>query len=668
MLEEVLKDAGVKCAHIVDDAYDEQPAAPLTLAEAQSFADSLDIEQTRVIGTVLGLEDASADAFLAALQDLDKLRILFDRREEFAYSKKAFDGFLADRKGQLDKVQPLVELLEKAGVKCITFGADYAPDGVDEPNVVFIDLRLNEASGALTIVDDAVRAYKKLRVAQATCKPFVFLMSSIGRTLHAKREEFREGARLFASQFETVEKGLFKDEDATREVLSRYLRVLPLIAKFEDHFRAIEDAMKGASSGALETLRALDLADYFALDANTAKVEDVKLGTYIAEMLLEYLAHKLEASPDIWKFATTLDQIEMSNLPRSRFGLSYAAAELYSANMLHAKARLNAEAERASGPVQGYFYLGDIFFPAQALNGEVKTALVVVTPACDLARPELLRKRSMLLCEGVVRKAGPAAIPTGTDSLPLVVMPHPTIAKQQLLIEWKRKKLHVWGAAEIDKFKSDETCTHVLVGRLRPVYALQLQHAIAADLSRIGTQRPPNMLVPHGLECFYVEGDIWTEIDLHASQDPTAAALTDSTRDKDARWTFYVLADSYVQAARTKALDSVSKAQDKNSVAGLEKILKSSDFVQKLIYIDHKVPEKTAGAAQDVTAYPYLLSKGLNEAERKSVAVVRPMQPSAYKDVAAGQQVRAETQPARLIFRLREIAIDDGPKQSEGAE
>ncbi|MBL0239578.1 MAG: hypothetical protein IPQ00_03230 [Chloracidobacterium sp.] len=163
------------------------------------------------------------------------------------------------------------------------------------------------------------------------------------------------------------------------------------------------------------------------------------------ELLLEYLAHEVEGQAKVWDLAKVLDSLNVEALPRARFGITPAAAKLCSANMLHSEAMLLAEDDNKNGPANGHFFTGDIFFEAQSLNLPTPTrAFAIITPACDLVRPDRLKGKSILLCEGEVKDFETGANLIAGDDLPIVVMKNPRSPEKLITIEWKKKKLHIW--------------------------------------------------------------------------------------------------------------------------------------------------------------------------------------------------------------------------------
>ena len=695
-LREVFATGGITCAHIIDDAYDAIPSMGIDPSVTSRFVNELDNAGFDRACTTIGLVNGTEDEFVDALRDPVHTQALFAARAQFGeHSDILFGEFIRDRTSKQSDLEPLINVLEDHGVKCHKFGVAYPVDTVNEPQLVFIDLRLHE-DGSPISVDAAVAMFKKLTEHRQECQPFVFLMSTLVDALKERREVFRVQAKLFASQFEALEKRLFADIDELSYVLARYARVLPQLRSLQKSIEDVGTAVHTAVSRVQDELKNLDLADYFVLHRNTISIEKVGLGTYISDLVLEYLAHEVENTTQIWDFARELDKLKPENLPRSRFALTAAAGKIYSGNLIHASGRLEAERERNLGPSDGYFYLGDIFFPAKELNDPVpKTALVIATPACDLVRPEVLRKRTIFLCEGKVQLMSVSSVPAGHDRLPGVILPHPTDPKKQLLINWDKKKLHTWHAEEMDQFKNIEGCHWVRVGRLRPLYAIQLQHAITADLSRIGVQRAPNMLVPHGVEVLIKKDGKWGMLDNAGAADATAAAFSES---EDRSRTVYVFADTTVSRIRRKLCDWITKNAAKvpaaapsvipaaggENVTGvvateqvtptaesdtrdsarapetaaevavmLDKLMRVSDFDQTLMYTEFETPDEEDELPPNC-AFPYAGYGDLTREERQTFVIIRPGKKNIYQSVAGGQTATAE-QTASVLFKLVKV-------------
>ncbi|PKD38236.1 hypothetical protein CWO84_23800 [Methylomonas sp. Kb3] len=642
-LGKIFAENGVQCAHIIDDAYNKEPNLKLPPGKVQAFIDALEDAHFDFVCNLLEMKEADDAILMNALGDTDSVTKIFNARGELepSHFNQLFDEYLVEQEAKLAQVKPLTELLQSYGIDCQTFGADYSLDSSNEPQLIFIDLRLREEGPVQ--VDDAIAAYNKLRNTHQDCLPFVFLMSSLPTALTERREEFRKQSNLFASQFEALEKSNFQDKTDLEAILAQYVRVLPQLRNLHQHVGGISLAVDQAAEQVKRELRNLDLADYFVLHRNTVSIEKVGLGTYISDLILEYFVHELENTSQIWDLAKALDDWKLEDLPRSRFGLTPAAGNIYSGNLLHATVRLESEIDRKLGPKDGYFYLGDIFF-----NGEYQSkALVIATPACDLVRPDELRKRTIFLCEGSVKSVTAASVPAGQDGLASVVIQDPKDTTKQLMINWNKKRLHTWHAEEIDKFKEDKS-DWIRVGRLRPLYAIQLQHAITADLSRIGVQRPPNILIPHGIEAFVRHNGKWKTLYGEERVVATAAALADS---EDGKKTVFIISDSTVRKIRRKLL----KWLENNPQELLTKIVQLPDFDNRLMYLEHKVPQKDqSGKDIDITGYAMQGAEGFTAEEVKAIALTRPAKPSLYLNVAGGNSISDE-QSASLVIKFIKI-------------
>jgi len=597
-LSEIFRASGIACAHVVDDAYDKTPTWRLRDQDIQEFIDSAEDEDLEAVSNAIGV-GSDENAVRTGLMEEGAFGKVYSADPKLSDDARAalFKEFEDYRDSKRDLLKPLFELLKDVGVKCLEFGADYNPKNEDEPQLLFVDLKLKENDAAVDH-KDAVAIVARLRAAHHNCKPFVFLMSSLESTLPEFREPFRDEAELFQSEFEAIKKDAFGDTEALTLMLAANTRSMPQAGKLRESINHLQAAFVTANRSVMRELRALDLADYFALFHNTVDVEKTTVGGYMVELLLEFIAHEVEGSDAIWEMYKGIEDLNVQKLPRARFGITSPAARLYSANMLHSNKRLLAEESIKKGPRDGYFYLGDIFCDAQWMNAPLPArACVVISPACDVARPESMVE-NILLCEGEVTEFIPGEIPNIRDALPVVVMPSPRAGGKDILITWDRKSIRTWDSAERRKF-SGEGCSFVRIGRLRPVFALQLQHAVTSSLSRIGTQRPPSILAPRQVRCYVCDGKYWKL--LYQSRAKDAGAIADLVTD-DGSFVTYILSDPTVH----DVLNALARWTLENPTADKVDALKSirgDAIVDALQGFRQKVP-KPDGKKHDETAYP----------------------------------------------------------------
>ncbi|MBU9169587.1 hypothetical protein [Burkholderia gladioli] len=598
-LSEIFKAGGVACAHIVDDAYDAIPIWRLKDRDIQEFIDSAEDEDLEAVSDVIGVV-CDENAIRNGLKDEGSFGKIYLANLNLTDDARAalFKDFEDYRDSKRDLLKPLFKLLRDEGVKCVEFGVDYDPKEEVAPQLLFVDLKLKENEA---VVDhrDAVAIVSRLRAAHHNCKPFVFLMSSLDTMLPELREPFRDEAELFQSEFEAIRKDAFNDTEALTLILAANTRAMPQAAKLRESMNHLQASLVAANKTVMRQLRALDLADYFALYHNTVDVEKTTVGSYMVELLLEFVAHEVEGSDAIWEMYKGIEDLNVQKLPRARFGITSPAARLYSANMLHSNQRLFAEESLKKGPRDGYFYLGDIFCDAQWMNAPFPArAYVVISPACDLVRPASMVE-NILLCEGEVTEFFPGEIPNIRDALPVVVMPSPRVGGKDILITWDRKSIRTWDSAERKKFSS-ENCSTVRIGRLRPVFALQLQHAVTSSLNRVGTQRPPSILAPRQVRCYICDGKRWQL--LYKSNSKDAGAIADLVTD-DGSFVTYILSDPTVHDILKALAAWVQQNPMADKTDGL-KLLAGDDVVNALQGFRQKVPKPDRNK-HDETAYPF---------------------------------------------------------------
>ncbi|WP_346395047.1 hypothetical protein [Pseudomonas syringae] len=644
-LAELFTRSNIRCVHIVDDAFDDAPTVGFKPDVAQGLVESLSDSQFDELCTFLGNPQMNDSELVNALTDVELAAKIFREKDRFGEQvENVFKEFITHRNGKLVKITPLVNLLESLGVACLKFGSSYSVQGSEEPQLIFIDLMLNE--GEIT-VDDAVNVYGKLVSVHNDIKPFIYLMSSLSRsTFMQRRDEFRLKAKLFASQFEAVEKNIFSDAAELNSLLMQCARFLPELIALHERVNSVETAINKAAVNVRETLRNMDIADYFVLHHNTVSIENVKLGTYISDLLLEYLVQEVESCHELWEFASLMDSWKLEQLPRSRFGLTYAAGKIYSGNLLHSKARLESECNRLQGPEHGYFYLGDIFLKTSELSSKPKHALVIATPACDLVRPENLKDRTILLCEGRVSAVSLATVPAGRGGISTTIIPHPHDEKKQLAITWEKKKFRTWAVEDLEEFRTGAS-EWSRVGRLRPLYAIQLQHAITADLSRIGVQRPPNMLIPCGVEVFVSNGITWSLLDSEDVREPTAAAYSDT---EDGKGSLFIISDPTVRRIVKKLHVWFVRNSGVITAVKATTLLNIEDLEQRLMFHAYRISDH-----ETLLEIPGNPLSGCETDLMDAITILRPNSSTCYDGVNGGVEVSAE-QKSLIIIKLKRVS------------
>ena len=533
-----------------------------------------------------------------SLSTLEGAKVLYENRIKYGSpAELLFEDFSSGLGSESKRINLLIEFLKKIGIGYNTFGRDYNPAGKPEPQILFVDLKLNEREVRL---EQPVKVVKKLKELYPQAHPLIFLMSSLHTSLIENREQFRIECELLTTQFEVLLKNKFQNEDDLALFLSHHINVYPQLRLLQAHILAWGMALDAAKQKLQETLRSLDLPDYFVLYSNTVTIEQVPLGTYVTDLLLEYIAHEIEASPGVSAFAKDLDCWKLSDITRLRFNVAPVVGDVFSANVLHAFPRIEAEADRGRGPKDGYLNLGDVFFVTEELEAQkVKTAYVVLSPACDLVRPDVLiqRKASIFLCEGEVAVLKPSTVLKEVDGLYPVILRYPYESGQQYTISWQKKRPQIWRYDQLELLRESAKPKFTHVGRLRPSYSLQLQHLVTSDLSRIGVQRPPDVYVPHGVEVLIADSGKWKLLIKTFREDPTAGAIS---HNKGARRQTFMLSDVLVREALKELREWIQRNPTKPGISKLKQLAEITGIDRSLISYVHEEVEQRDSEIHDL--------------------------------------------------------------------
>lgn len=604
-LRDIAAAAGVKHAHIVDDAFDTVPGAGLPDEAISTFLSSVADPQFNRVLEILGIPEGNEDLATARLRTAEGAATLFGHKDEFGeVATLLFDNFLAGTQPEQERLKPLLDYLAAEGIGVSKFGRTYEVTTQPAPELLFVDLKLNENT---IVLEEPIRVVQKAREQYPDAHPMVFLISAQDQSLDARRVEFRDRCTLFSSQFECLSKGTLREKRTLEQFLEHHVEAFPHVARLGKHAKAWENAINGARITFLAGMRRMDIPDYFTLH-NSAKADDVLLGTYASELLLGYVANEIEGSSAVAEFAKDLDGWKLENLTRSRFNIEPTVAEIFSANVICPPTRLAAEVARGLGPANGYLSLGDIFVAREEMTkGKPKLAVTIITPDCDLVRPGSLQSRraSVLLCEGVVEPFKPATTLLGqSQGLDKVLLNIPADGAMHA-IDWYKKRLSTWSYDQIDNMVKSGSSKWVHIGRLRLAYALQLQQTVTSDLGRVGTARTPVPYIPHGLMICVPKAGKWIALTNTYSSNPSAGAVA---IDRSMHKRRFVVSDTVIRRVMQELGKWLAKNAGEPAAAILTTLQASDDAVRALMFptIDVETPEKASALMFPLQSIPGL--------------------------------------------------------------
>ena len=519
-IAQLLTDGGIRKAVVIDDAFDEAPRTDdLDVDSWNTFWDDIVAYE----GAIQEIYPAYVDSEREDLQDSnDFISSLWEHRASLPEEVRAnlFEDYEQKSPGEREWLNGLAASLRRLGLECTTLGREFA-NGARDADLVFIDLFLGfwESQSDMEQAIDGIGALVRGR---ESSPPLVILMSRSPR-LAERRNEFRDRAGLLGSTFRVVSKTDLATEGTLEAMLSR------LASHYEDAKRvaafvhAWDSGLNQARESFVQVLRRLDLSDLAQIRALLLDFEGQNLGEYLLDVADRVLQHEIEDDDDTIAAALGLNKIDLGKYPAQHLVGSPDLQDL-----VHRMVFLHSDRLRLSedgGKVQLQF--GDVLRWKQkdgaAYSDDVS---LVVTPACDLARDGVER---IMLLSGKLESLQPRnwSYKAGPIRTAIAILPD----ESRKWIRWNLKDVKALSWSELDALLGEQEKLS-RIGRLREIYAIEIQQMLLSDFGRVG--RPANLPVPFPVDVsfFYVGTDSRAQ---KLDVEETASAACYVGRDADSK-------------------------------------------------------------------------------------------------------------------------------------
>jgi hypothetical protein len=318
-------------------------------------------------------------------------------------------------------------------------------------------------------------------------------MSSSSR-LSEKRNEFRDKAGLLASAFRVTTKADLEKEGFLERMLTRLAECYEDTKKLATFIQAWNKGLDAARTNFVKIVSRVDLSDLAQIRELLLEYEGDKLGDYLLDVCDGVLRHEIEANSETLAAAHSLNEIDLDKYPPPHLTGTADLQELVFRMTFQHPERV--QMLQASEHPQIYF--GDILRwrreAGGALSGDVS---VVITPACDLSRGE---DQQVLLLSGMLLPLAPErwsyqASPIRT---PIIILSN----DERYWIKWDLKNVTAKRRKELEELLADKAGPQ-RIGRLREMYALELQQKFVADFGRVGQPANPPATFPVDVAMFY---------------------------------------------------------------------------------------------------------------------------------------------------------------------
>lgn len=517
-LSELLAAKSIRSAIVVDDVFDAVPTADDIGASNEAwpiFNDDLTPElRERIRATYPRSAETGFDELI---EDDGYVASLWALRDELGVlAERLFEQYISDQAADQKFVDLAVSKLNELGVGCQTSGRNFA-DAAFTMDLIVIDLFFNKSQDETALAESKTRLQSVIEKRGGN-PPLVILMSRSPR-LFSKRDEFRDDVGLLDSAFRIIQKSDLEENDKFELQLERLAENVDDSKRLARFFNALEEGMTEATSRTLRLFRKLSLSDIGQIQQLLLSAEGEPAGSYLVDVFDRVLQHEIERETSIIDAAIPLNKFSAASHPAPYVAGSPDLQELV-ARLLSQ----NSERLRLPGAQDAHVTFGDVIMTSpnadltrlratMPVDIDASTAMLVLTPACDLQRDGAPR---ILLLVGKVETLGASSWTYGEDARTAAIQ----LGADLRWIKWNLKHIDTVSHEQLEKAFGDADLA--IAARLREAHALELQQRLLSGLGRVGLVAPMPATFSVDAEIYYAGTDgIPVRIDIPTLADNT---------------------------------------------------------------------------------------------------------------------------------------------------
>jgi hypothetical protein len=481
---------GINRIAIIDDAYDNPTREDFEGGEdLELFFAEVDADpEARAELANLGYEIANT----SDISD-EMLGRLFSERQNLTVLKGHCNRLFHQIDEKQSQLKPLYDSLKHdLGLEVDRYGKSGELTDLTT-KVIFIDYYLGPGMDSYEVAKRIAReTYGKY--AKEPSKPLIILMSSkeiSEETIAA----FRDESGLLGGTFYFVDKRDFSNKDKLHLKIGAWAMALPYSEKIQNFINGLQAAINKVSEQFIKDIRKLSVDDYAYIQKLSLQEDGHPLGDYMVWLYSSYFGRLLFEAPTVREQQEVIDKMTFEDLPPSQVKPTLQLAEIYRSALFASVDDAQAHPRDAEGSEMMYLHLGDVFIK----EGETEVWMVI-NAQCDLAfAPDGLRQakpeRSILMISGRLRLLGDK-LDESARNVPRTELFERNGATYRIL--WNTKKVISPSHGEFKKWK--EGLGYKREVRLRLPFALEVQRAFAADLTRVGMPVAPPIYQPVTLQ------------------------------------------------------------------------------------------------------------------------------------------------------------------------
>lgn len=483
--DQVVVDAGIQSAVIIDDGYDEVPVVGELLDEGgwdSFFDDAQGPESQRIIALFADYDPDDRERLKA---DQEFIRALWEARHEIGdLLGDLFEDYEQKAQENIPFLRAAERALDALRIPYTTHGRDFVEAALDA-DLILIDLFLGIQQGP----KDRELTVKRLRKAidqRVRPLPSIILMSRVPG-IDELAKEFRNDVQLHASAFRYVLKADILQQGRVERLvltLATHRADSQALAGFVDMWQS--KAME-AVERATESLRKIDIDDLQHVRHMLLRFEGLNTSTYMLDVFDRVLQYEIEEHSEVVEAANSLDRIADDPAPLliSNDRDTYAVLE----KTLYVNPKRRAQSSGAVWPIT----FGDILGPRPGsviksrgfFSGREDVVFFVASPECDLIREGGLT--TALLISGTLEEVNisKAVLGVSGNTTPVLVVED----GKRWQVSWDLGDLRAITLTRANSLLGVGGDA-AIVGRLRNVAALELRQQFLANTGRVGQIAP----------------------------------------------------------------------------------------------------------------------------------------------------------------------------------
>ncbi len=492
-LAELLEESGIRKAVVIDDVFDAVPRPDeLDDGDWSTFFDDLGADGHNLLADLYpGYKDVPLDD-LRISQDF--ISVVWENRKNLppAACDPLFSEYETTNATERTGLDSLVTALGELGLTCTTMGRE--PDEeAKEADLLVVDLFLGYQQSE-DDMDRAVCRVKELVEDRVQTPPLVILMSRSSQLL-AKRNDFRDNAGLLGSTFRVISKADLAKDGTLETMLTRLAKHYEDAKRVAGFVNAWDAGLDQARKSFIRILRRLDLPDLAQIRALLLDFEGQMLGEYLLDVADRVLQHEIES-----QFSTILASQELNKIDLRKYPAPHLTGSPDLQELVHKMIFQHVERQKLSYSGDApQIQFGDVLRCKDEKTGAAaKEVLLVVTPACDLVRSGT---KHVLVLPGALIALAARDWSYGTTMTKIPILMSSDGSRNW--IKWNLKGRQTIPLETLYERLREEK-GYEWLGRLREIYAIEIQQKMLADMGRIGQPANPPATFPVSISLYVV--------------------------------------------------------------------------------------------------------------------------------------------------------------------